>query len=333
MATDSRGPQAAFVFAILGRHCSLQQQAQGITSISLLQLTRPRYPVLAMLSASCSEVAPLRAELQRMRVTQLATPSDLSDIGRRRCVSLDSVSASRMHSGYSYSAIYDKMAVWNLTSYSAVLFLDSDLAVLRPLDLVLDQMLRDPTIGHAYAQDGCFPINHSRNAPYQRRNLGVWGVRPSAVLYRSLRNYMLAARLPCDLTPVQTIARTFFHFNTRQRARFAPFETLKLHQGHNMQPTRHQRSGATSVRECLHKLALRPSDLHVVHWTGRSKPALGHREISDPFERSAFVTYRRTYCAAVSRLLPTEPAPHRRLGGVAAGCKLRRRRLGRVRAS
>ena len=322
MATDTRGPQAAFVFAILGRHCSLQQQAQGITSISLLQQTNPRYPVLAMLSASCREVAPLRAELQRMGVTPLATHSDLSDIGRRRCVNLDSLSAPRMHRGYSYAAIYDKMAVWNLTSYSAVLFLDSDLAVLRPLDLVLDQMLRDPTIGHAYAQDGCFPINHSRNAPYQRRNLGVWGVRPNAVLYRSLRNLMLASRLPCDLTPVQSVARTFFHFNARQRARFAPFETLKLHQGHNMQPTRYRRSGATSVHECLRKLELRPSDLHVVHWTGRSKPALGHREISDPFERSAFVTYRRTYCAAVSRLLPTEPARRRRLGDVAAGCKL-----------
>ena len=122
-------------------------------------------------------------------------------------------------------------------------------------------MLSYPAIGHAFAQDGCFPVNRSIHAPYVRRNVGVWGVRPSAAVYRSLRNLMRASRLPCDATPVQSVAKTFFHFNQRQRARFAPFETLQLHQGHNMQTNVHRRSGANSVQGCLRKLSLKPSDL------------------------------------------------------------------------
>ena len=163
--------------------------------------------------------------------------------------------------------------MWSLTEFAAVLFLDSDLAVLRPMDSVLTTMLSYPAIGHAFAQDGCFPVNRSIHAPYVRRNVGVWGVRPSAAVYRSLRNLMRASRLPCDATPVQSVAKTFFNFNQRQRARFAPFETLQLHQGHNMQTNVHRRSGANSVQGCLRKLSLKPSDLRVVHWSGGAKPA------------------------------------------------------------
>jgi len=310
MISRAATPRAAYAFGILGS-CSLQLQAQAHTSISLLQRTRPSYPVLALLSTNCSAAAPLHAELRRMGVHVLEVPSELSSIARRRCEARSKPLDARLDrrsSGYSYATIYDKLAIWNLTQYSAVMFLDSDLAVLRPLDHVLDQMLENPAIGHAFAQDGCFAINASRSAPYMRRNLGVWAVRPSAAIYRALRNLMLASHLPCDTTPVQSVARTFFEFNERQRARFAPFETLKLHQGHNMQANTNIRAGATSVVECLRKLGLTDSDLHVVHWSGSLKPAYyGERKVTDPLERPAFEQYRRAYQSSVLLLRPSAP--------------------------
>ena len=310
LGPDNAG-RAAYAFAVLGS-CALELQAQAIAAMTLLQRQQPRFPLVAMLSASCFAAVRLHAVLSEMDVRPHTVPAELSEAWsvRHRCVGKADITLRlppHKTSSHSYRAMYDKLSVWNLTDYKALLFLDSDLAVLRPLDHVLEEMVARPEVGQAIAQDGCYPISPSSRG----LNLGVWGVRPSALLFRSLFNLVKVARLPCDNTPVQSVARKFFRFNVRQRKRFAPFEYIYLDQGHNMQVNTHPRSGATSVSDCRRKLNLSEEQLRVIHWTGNTrKPAYGMRAISDPLEAHAFAEYRAAYCAAVNRLRGVdEPLP------------------------
>ena len=56
-----------------------------------------------------------------------------------------------------------------------LLYLDSDVAVVRPLDAVLETMLRDPRYKEVRTGQGCLPTHASMRFV----NTGVWGVRPN----------------------------------------------------------------------------------------------------------------------------------------------------------
>ena len=109
--------------------------------------------------------------------------------------------------GAPFAHTYDKFSIWNLTAWRNILYVDSDVAVLRNMDHVLRAMLGSPTIAHVITTEGCSnfsahkePLVLTEGHKLARFiNTGVWAVRPNGVVHSSLLNYLGTTRLPCDL--------------------------------------------------------------------------------------------------------------------------------------
>ena len=198
------GEPAAFAFALLGA-CDDVQQASTLASAILLSHTRPSYPTVAVLSPSCRGRLALLDRLRKLNVRpiHLGQDGDMPSVGAVKC------SGRTRFGGAPFAHTYDKFSIWNLTAWRSILYIDSDVSVLRNMDHVLQAMLDRPTMGHAITTEGCsnfsanihedplVPIEGHKLA--RHINTGVWAVRPSGNVYSSLLNFLGTTRLPCDL--------------------------------------------------------------------------------------------------------------------------------------
>ena len=282
---------AAYAFAILGR-CDAMLEAQLIASTTILNRTRPRFPLISLVgcedpgknAALCRRLqhAGIRPVVIDVRaLTSKPCRGKYWDLGRNK--------------SYSFRHTMGTLALWNLTRYQVLLFIDSDAAVLRNVDHIIEMMLGRPEVGHAVAVDGCPTL--SAAAASSQINTGVWAVRPSQTAYRSLTDFWRGSMVPCELGD-QTVAQHFFRLTPRRRAKLAPFEQVRLHQGYNLQ-TQHQR-----VPECLRASGLNLSQAFILHWAGPRKPSFRDEphHTSDPVEAPAFREYRKVYCTSLAHL-------------------------------
>ena len=124
--------KAAYVFALVGG-CERHELAI-LAANELLQATNPVFPVVAMVTPNCSTVSSMQ-RLQRARITPISvSPVHLGDVN---------CSGSFRGPPAHFALTFTIFKAFTLTNYSAVLYLDADLAVMRNLDHLLVDLLRD----------------------------------------------------------------------------------------------------------------------------------------------------------------------------------------------
>ena len=211
------------------------------------------------------------------------------------------------------AASYTKLAIWNLTRYEAVLYLDTDAAVRQNLDHVLRTMLAHPELREIRTLAGC-PVQSSVQKPPIAReggsaanahaldgaqlpggstasatrrfgtfNTGVWALRPNADLFRRLVAFLQRGSFRC-ITGDQSAANAFFR-------QWTPKKRLHvLHAGYNLKADK-------GVMACLRLSHLAASDAFVVHWSGANKPwqqVASSYTPHDSLEQVAFTAYNDT---------------------------------------
>ena len=127
-AASARSADAAYVFAIFGKTCGVQHQLALLAAIGTLRQTRPAFDVVVMVAGACAVDGLLMRHLRLLRTRSVQVPI----IDGVRCTNVD---ASKER----WSASYTIANVWNMTEYRAALLLDSDLAVTRNLDHLLER--------------------------------------------------------------------------------------------------------------------------------------------------------------------------------------------------
>lgn len=165
-----------------------------------------------------------------------------------------------------------------------MLFLDSDTAILRNLDHLLETMLARPSIGELKTPQGCLNQGGALSNP----NTGVWGVRPSSTVYSTLLSWMHGSVIDCHVGMQDVHVQFFSHLSPRARSKFGAFEQVPLHVGYNMK-------GGDWAR-CFKYLNFSADDVYVTHWSGKRKPRRGlHPE--HPMQQRALSMYLGSYCS------------------------------------
>merc|ERR1719223_294230 len=303
----------------LGGACGASHQLQLVASLRSLLRSRPIFPVLVLLGSACFESKPLMEELDLLRVhtrrsigipgvrckkmrlppsTQLyARPAHLVDSARGSGFGIQpSATASY------FDATWSVLEIWNQTQYDALLYMDSDVAVVRNLDHVLKTMLASPALDEFRTPQGCCPAG----AAAHYLNTGVWGVRPTTAVFDGLSAGLRDGSQKCGIG-FQTAAEQMLS-NSWFRKRFNMGGIGLLHAGYNAKADK-------GVTACLHKLGINQTGLHTVHWSGSPgrKPrslvlAAGKDEkrlgsvVPDALEREALISYIKGSRHLASRL-------------------------------
>ena len=222
----------AYAFALVGG-CERQRVAV-LAAADVLRRTRPIFPLLAMLSSDCWEHAHGQTRALLSSEGGLV-PIRIPSIEGVRC-------RGKARRGGFFSETYSIFAMFTLSQYRAILYLDTDLAVLRNLDHILEDMLESwPLLAQARTPQACRTLDRPegddrlREEALDRWNTGVWAVRPSNVVYRSLVNFLQnGSSFRCS-SGFQGAATTFFGRQGRYIKTEAE-EALKLHVGYNLKP-------------------------------------------------------------------------------------------------
>ena len=272
---DPYRPRAGYAVAIFGS-CSAVQLARLLTTVTHLRATGTQFPIVAMVARSCATDSTLRAEL----ASESLDVAVVEPIERARCSGKKKPKADRR--AQYYEQLFTKLHLWSLTQYDALLYLDSDVAVVRPIDSVLRTMLREPRYKEVRTGQGCLPTH----ASMRYVNTGVWGIRPSHEVHTKLLDFVASGRSSC-VDGDQSAIEEFSKY--RQRS-----EVLQLHTGYNMKGGR--TFAMRTITDCLRRQSLNESDVHVVHWAGGIKPEqLITEKMADPIERLAHESYMREY--------------------------------------
>ena len=257
-SSSDAASDAAYVFALLGQPSHAARTAT-LAAISLLQATGASFPVVCMLGAAYHRDLWMRAQLAELRVA-VRLVTELEGVrcqGPRRHKGLEAVGF-----GAFSDASYTKLAAWNLTEFRVVVYLDSDVAVVRNLDHVAREMLAAPQLHEARTLSGCQGDGGANSSGAERANFntGVWALRPNRTTYARLLAFLRGGRFRC-ITGDQTAANAFFHDHHDGVAG----AVRVLHAGYNLKADK----GAAA---CLRRAGLRDADAHVVHWSGVHKP-------------------------------------------------------------
>ena len=285
---DDSGRRGAYAFTLFGA-CPEATQLSLLASIALLRATAPTFPIVVLATPGCG--AARLPKLHALLATLGATTTEPREaVGPVRC--------SGNFWGEGYNTSYEKYAIWAAEKYDALLYLDTDLAVLKNMDHVIRDLLAMPEMNaHALTPDGCGGnVRHAFNT-------GVWGVRPNRTLYRTLVNYLRGTRIPCQLGE-QTASMAFFRdWTPRRRQKLGTMGVGELHYGYNAIPAH------GPIGSCLRRAGLPESALHVVHWAGNSKrrdrAAAKNRWPGDDLERSALARFEAEACRWQPQLLGT----------------------------
>jgi len=92
---------AAYAFALFGKPCTLRHQCELIASISLLQRTRPAFPIVAMLAGDCWSDRALGSELQLLQVLRVRVPT----IGPPHCANIAQPNKERWAQSYTIANV------------------------------------------------------------------------------------------------------------------------------------------------------------------------------------------------------------------------------------
>eukprot|EP00966_Prymnesium_polylepis_P115076 2659759-Prymnesium_polylepis.1 len=162
--------------------------------------------------------------------------------------------------------------------------MDSDVAVLRNVDHLLERMLARPVIGELKTPQGCLNEGGASGAP----NTGVWAVRPSAVVFNTLMSWMHWSMIDCNVG-LQDVHQAFFsRLPPRAKAKFGVFEQVALPVKYNMK--------AGDWARCLSKLNFTADEVFITHWSGKRKPRRGLYPNQHPTQRRALEMYLDAYC-------------------------------------
>lgn len=277
-------PRAAYVFGLVGS-CNDRHKLSLLAGVTLLLETRPRFPIVIMLTTGYQRDVWLHSQLGKLGVLV----AHVGELPGGKCTNPSKRTAY-------FVPTYAFARVWSLTQFEALLYLDSDLAVAQRLDHLLRHMLHQPTLRELRTPTGCAAPADPHT---MGMNVGVWGVRPNATTFRHLRRFVRSGYYDCGIG-FQDAAISFFSA-ARWSAAYWPHATPNgsaqaLHVGYNLKAD----VGATG---CLRKQGLRdPRDVYVVHWSGTRKPE--NLTTDDPVEQPHLHRWQRahrSWAAALAR--------------------------------
>lgn len=282
--------RAAYVFGLVGDNCTPHLQASLLSAIDTLVNARPLFPIVSMLGPVCAAKGSLRVHLQHLMVRAVEV-AELRDIPCR----------GSKTQGARLAPTYTMSAVWSLTMFDVVLLLDSDLAVVRPMDDVLEFMLRNPSYIEARTPLKCrTPISTSLGDD-ALFNSGVWALRPSRTVHATFVDWMQGnrdgSRFPCGIG-IQDAANAFFVRTKVGKQRSRESRILGLSVANNLKVD-------TRTRRCLKTQNISDSQVRVVHWSGPRKPQRIRANDLDREPRSVrigLLTYASAYCRFLQQL-------------------------------
>ena len=194
---------AAYAFTLAGESFEAEASAALLTSAEILLRTKPRFPVVAMLTVAYAVHDRLIAALGSLHVSPLHIFPWQGRHGRE-C----GRAWSKRRAWEVLSGTYQKLQAFGLTQYRAVLHLDFDVAVLSNVDSLLYRMLRAPHVTELRTPAGCMSLSplptrvcrgllprHGVTCDY---NTGVWAVRPSRAVARSLQAWLAVGGYGCE---------------------------------------------------------------------------------------------------------------------------------------
>ena len=285
---------AVYAVAVFGTPCELRHQLPLFATVTSLRRTSPRFSVVAMLGGACWEDSRLAAILGQLGVHRVHVPI----IREVKCSNYNQSVLSSMRWATSYTIAN----VWGLTRWAAVLFFDSDVAIVRNVDHLLERMLARPEIGEMKTPQGCLNVDAAHHFP----NTGVWAVRPNRTVLSSLRNYMATTPIGCRVGLQDVHVQYFSRLPAKARHRFGTFEQVALPVRYNMK--------AGDWPSCFRRDNFSADDVFVVHWSGKRKPRRGLYPQAHPLQRRALDSYLDTLCgwaaflnATVSACEPSAP--------------------------
>ena len=243
----------AYFFALVGSP-ALKDAAMHLTAIHILKKTNPMYDIVSMQTSN--NFVKMDSLLNALNVKKIIVNSIAG-----RC------QRNSDHNKFRFSFSYSIIRIWEQYQYDKIIYIDSDLAVMKNMDSVFYEWslqntmeLRTPT--------GC---NKYPNTLYY--NTGVWGVTPSRKFFSHFENWFQTADYPCGLG-FQTWAR--IHNENNSFSKLPIVWNMKGDQG---------------ITRCLrrHK-EKRP---FIVHWSGNRKPI--HLMTYDSHEKKALVLYKEVF--------------------------------------
>ena len=126
--------RAAYVFVLLGRNsCSPKHAATMLAAVAMLRESSPAYPIVSMLSSACWRSRALSRALSAIGVQQ----SPLGVVDNVSC------GGPQAQNGY-FGETYDILSIWGHSEWDALLYLDNDVAVVSPMDTILERLRDSP---------------------------------------------------------------------------------------------------------------------------------------------------------------------------------------------
>jgi hypothetical protein len=240
---ESAGGSAAYALAAVGSGTvDASLVLSHLTAIELLMRTKPAHDVISLQTPEYMRHQFLQSQLVRHGALGHAVAMQPRP-NCRQARSVKSLWFERLVPTFSLV-----IGLWNLTRYTKVLYLDSDLAVLQTLDDAVERFLR------AAVTEMRTPIGCDPGATHSAYNTGVWGVTPSSQYAAGLSDFVQAGQFECGVG-FQWVASVYGRNNS--------FVRLSL--SYNMKAD-------SKLSACMQHHRL--SAVHVVHWSGACKPTL-----------------------------------------------------------
>ena len=260
-------PSAAYAFALVGG-CA-RMEVPLLAANDMLQATRPVFPVVAMVTAACWSGPTVRRMVQAH-----VQPISIEDVRPEQVNCTGKFRGIPQH----FVRTYAIFKVFGLTQYAAILYLDTDLAVLFNLDHLLYGLL---AASHERAQiwtpQECKMLSGFQKYAF---NTGVWGVRPNINVSREIVEFVASGHHRCHIG-FQAAATQFFGNNHWSG------HAHKLHVRYNLKPDH-------GFRTCMLKRGINASEVGIVHWSGWRKPWYLYGPYNS--ELLAYRGYMRSYC-------------------------------------
>ena len=239
-----------YALALVGKP-ALKYAVMAMATASTLLATSPRFRIKLLMTSPWWRLPALRARVAAGGVD----PVMIDEVSGVRCNRTGSLRPEY------FEPTYTLFAPWNMTRYSFVLYLDSDLAVVRNLDAML---VHPPSVVELRTPRGCEPCTT------RGMNTGVWGVRPDAARFHRLVHWMRTnvSHHPCGLG-FQTAAWIYFAHGSAEvpfGVESTPAKSLRCAGvGANLKAD-------TGVSGCMRRHRLQWEQVGVVHWSGGRKP-------------------------------------------------------------
>lgn len=244
-------PSVSYVFALFGPTNRTAGLLSLLAAADMLTQTAPAYPINALVSTAWADDPVLRRETHRIGIGLL--PVD-------ELPAYCKVGKHTSRPDY-FRPTYSIFHLYNLTQFEFVLYLDTDLTVLRNIDTLLEYRAGDQLhVEELRTPTGC----QQNNKRLRSWNTGVWGIRPNRTRFELVARWLREdgkVANPCGIG-FQSAAQAFF-----LQDKFAPTSVQRIGCEYNMKAD-------IGVSACAAKLGIPLSAVAIVHWSGTRKPHL-----------------------------------------------------------